>query len=64
MVFANKQDLLSAADADEITKALNLAGITGRTWQIQACSAKSGDGLQEGMEFLVNEINTAAGATA
>ncbi len=40
LVFANKQDLLSAVDADEVTKALNLSGITGRTWQIQACSAK------------------------
>eukprot|EP00933_Yihiella_yeosuensis_P019073 TRINITY_DN15492_c0_g7_i1.p1 TRINITY_DN15492_c0_g7~~TRINITY_DN15492_c0_g7_i1.p1 ORF type:complete len:181 (+),score=57.50 TRINITY_DN15492_c0_g7_i1:78-620(+) len=53
LVFANKQDLLQATPADEITDVLGLHNIKDRTWTIQAASAKSGDGLQEGMEWLV-----------
>merc|ERR1712061_295731 len=53
LIFANKQDLLQATPADEISEALNLVSIADRTWTIQACSAKDGNGLQEGMEWLV-----------
>merc|ERR1712039_417170 len=57
LVFANKQDLLQATPADEISTALNLSAIGDRTWTIQACSAKEGNGLQEGMEWLVQQCN-------
>merc|ERR1712137_694540 len=57
LVFANKQDLLQATPADEISQTLQLAGISDRTWTIQACSAKEGSGLQEGMEWLVGMCN-------
>lgn len=57
LVFANKQDLISAMSAGEITTSLQLDNIRGRTWQIQACSAKTGEGLQAGMEWLVKEAN-------
>merc|ERR1712125_13014 len=40
LVFANKQDLLQAVPANEISTALQLSGIGDRTWTIQACSAK------------------------
>mmetsp|Transcript_3599 Transcript_3599/g.5588 ORF Transcript_3599/g.5588 Transcript_3599/m.5588 type:complete len:180 (-) Transcript_3599:55-594(-) len=53
LVFANKQDLLQATPADEISDVLGLQNIKDRTWTIQAASAKSGEGLQEGMEWLV-----------
>ena len=53
LVFANKQDLLQAVGADDIAEKLALKDITDRTWNIQACSAKNGDGLSEGMEWLV-----------
>merc|ERR1712113_1215322 len=57
LVFANKQDLLQATPADEISGALGLSEIKDRTWTIQACSAKDGNGLQEGMEWLVAQCN-------
>merc|ERR1712039_30007 len=57
LVFANKQDLLQATPADEICAHLKLDGIADRTWTIQACSAKEGNGLQEGMEWLVAKCN-------
>mmetsp|Transcript_102178 Transcript_102178/g.181468 ORF Transcript_102178/g.181468 Transcript_102178/m.181468 type:complete len:179 (+) Transcript_102178:87-623(+) len=53
LIFANKQDLLQATPAEEITEHLALGSISDRTWTIQACSAKDGTGLDEGMAWLV-----------
>merc|ERR1711924_130264 len=47
LIFANKQDLLQAMPAEDIAERLSLSSIRDRTWQIQACSAKGGEGLQE-----------------
>lgn len=58
LIFANKQDLLNAADAATISEELGLDKLRDRTWQILPCSAKSGDGLQDGMEWLVEQINS------
>ncbi|CAO2585751.1 ADP-ribosylation factor-like protein 3 [Lemmus lemmus] len=46
LVFANKQDLLTAAPASEIAEGLNLHTIRDRVWQIQSCSALTGEGVQ------------------
>jgi ADP-ribosylation factor-like protein 3 len=60
LIFANKQDLLSALSASELTDGLNLHAIRDRfsstrvyffitmirQWVIIPCSAKTGDGLQ------------------
>jgi len=56
LIFANKQDLLSALPADEISNELNLSLIRDRPWCIMASSAKTGEGLQEGMEWMVQSI--------
>ncbi|ELT90448.1 hypothetical protein CAPTEDRAFT_21289 [Capitella teleta] len=56
LVYANKQDLFNAAPASEIAEGLNLHGIRGRQWQIQACSAASGEGVKDGMEWVVKNI--------
>ena len=57
LVFANKQDLVQALPADEISEALQLANIRDRRWSIQAASAKTGEGLQEGIEWTVQNKN-------
>mmetsp|Transcript_20503 Transcript_20503/g.41028 ORF Transcript_20503/g.41028 Transcript_20503/m.41028 type:complete len:190 (-) Transcript_20503:19-588(-) len=57
LIYANKQDLLSAMSAAEISTALNLHTIRDRPWQIAACSAKNSEGLQEGMEWVVQSMN-------
>ena len=44
LVFANKQDLQFALDAGEVMSALKLEEITDRPYNIQACSALSGEG--------------------
>jgi len=56
LVFANKQDLMQASPAEELGESLQLDSIKDRTWTIQACSAKSGDGLQDGMEWLISQV--------
>jgi ADP-ribosylation factor-like protein 3 len=56
LVFANKQDLLQALPANEIAEKLGLHNLPqrgDRVWNIQACSAKTGEGLEEGMEWLL-----------
>merc|ERR1711976_759721 len=53
LAFANKQDLMQAKSAEEVSAHLGLGNISDRTWNIQACSAKNGDGLQDGMEWLI-----------
>lgn len=45
LIFANKQDLLTAAPAAEIAEGLNLHTIRDRVWQIQSCSALTGEGV-------------------
>lgn len=45
LIFANKQDLTTAATASEIAEGLNLHTYRDREWQIQACSAISGEGV-------------------
>lgn len=56
VVFANKQDLISALTSAEISHGLNLHSIRDRSWQIFPCSAKENSGLQVGMEFLATEL--------
>ena len=62
LVFANKQDLDLALSAEEVMNHLELSDITDRTWNIQACSAVSQTGLNEGMEWMIQTINTRAQA--
>lgn len=57
LIFANKQDLLTALSPTEISEGLNLHSIRDRQWQILPCSAMNGEGLQEGFDFLLHELN-------
>lgn len=64
LVLANKQDLLNALSPAELTAELGLNELRERTWNIIACSAKTGEGLNEGLEWLVEQINNGSGKTA
>jgi len=57
LVYANKQDLQFALEAEEILEHLKLQEIQDRTWNIQACSALTKEGLKEGMEWLVKTVS-------
>jgi len=56
LVFANKQDLINAMTPKEISEVLALHNIRDRPWQIQSCSAKTGNGLQEGIEWVLKTV--------
>merc|ERR1712032_804773 len=58
LVFANKQDLEFAMEADGVMETLKLADIKDRTWNIQACSAHSKDGLSDGMQGSSRQFPT------
>ncbi|OWK08088.1 hypothetical protein Celaphus_00008631 [Cervus elaphus hippelaphus] len=57
LIFANKQDLLTAAPASEIAEGLNLHTVRDRFWQIQSCSALTGEGVQDGMNWVCKHVN-------
>lgn len=53
LIYANKQDLINAVLASEIAEGLHLVAIRDRAWQIQACSATSGEGLKVSLVFFL-----------
>ncbi|KAI6659937.1 ADP-ribosylation factor-like protein 3 isoform X1 [Oopsacas minuta] len=55
-IFANKQDLVAATNVGDIAERLKLCNIRERQWQIQPCSALTGAGIQEGMEWLCKNM--------
>lgn len=56
LIFANKQDVEGCMTEAEITEKFNLAEVKNHNWHIQACSAKKGDGLKEGLDWLTERI--------
>ncbi|CAG8563014.1 14638_t:CDS:2 [Acaulospora morrowiae] len=56
LVFANKQDIKGALSAAQISEALNLTSMRDRQWHIQACCALTGEGLFEGLDWIVGQI--------
>lgn len=56
LVLANKQDLSNAVTAKEITKQLQLDHLKNRRWYVQDCCGLNSDGLNEGMDWLCNQL--------
>ena len=56
LVFANKQDLPNALPSDAIAERLGLGSLKSRQWQIFRTSAIKGDGLFEGLDWLVASL--------
>lgn len=59
MVLANKQDMPNAMTPAKITEALGLTALKTRTWQIFKTSAKTGEGLDTAMDWLVEQLGGA-----
>jgi small GTP-binding protein len=57
LVFANKQDLVGASDSVDITESLNLKQYKDRKWYVQPCSAASGMGMFEGLNWLSRNLS-------
>ncbi|EAR89180.2 ADP-ribosylation factor(Arf)/Arf-like (ARL) small GTPase family protein (macronuclear) [Tetrahymena thermophila SB210] len=58
MVLANKQDLAGAQSEEKISEFMGLTNIKDRQWSIFKCSALTGHGLNEGMDWLVNVLES------
>ncbi|RKP08784.1 ARF-like protein [Thamnocephalis sphaerospora] len=56
LVYANKQDLAGSLSATQISEALDLTSLKDHPWQIQACSAKKGEGIHEGLDWIVTQL--------
>eukprot|EP01113_Clastostelium_recurvatum_P048140 TRINITY_DN86_c0_g1_i1.p1 TRINITY_DN86_c0_g1~~TRINITY_DN86_c0_g1_i1.p1 ORF type:complete len:188 (-),score=46.96 TRINITY_DN86_c0_g1_i1:260-823(-) len=56
LVYANKQDLPGAIPVSKLMDRLELTGVKDRHWHIAGCSAVTGDGLYEGMDWLSKTI--------
>ena len=57
LVLANKQDLRHAVKPAELVDRLGLREMRSRPWFLQSCSAVSGDGLYEGLEWLHGSLS-------
>ena len=56
LVYGNKSDLMNAMEQCEIEESVAPV-LYGRNYFVVECSAKTGKGLQDGMEWLVDQIN-------
>ncbi len=58
LILANKQDLQGALSSAEIAQALDLQSeqFANRHWTIVGCSAVTGQGLEEGIGWVVTDI--------
>ena len=52
LVYANKQDLPNSMDTSEVVERMSLRSMRKREWFVQSCTATTGDGLWEGLDWL------------
>ena len=52
LLWANKQDLLNSMTTTEIVQALDLQLIKDRSFQVVGCSARTLEGLSEGIDWI------------
>ena len=57
LVLANKQDLPDAANEKDISEVLGLSKIKERDWALFKCSATTGSGLNESMDWIVDKLS-------
>lgn len=56
LVYANMQDKPGALTVAQVTELLGLQQIRGRRWHAQGASATTGDGLREGMDWIIDAM--------
>ncbi|CDW84081.1 arf-like gtpase [Stylonychia lemnae] len=57
LVFANKIDLPTAMNAAQITELFSLHEIKNHEWFIQGCCALTGEGLEDGLNWLTSKLS-------
>ena len=56
LIIANKQDIEGALTVTQVSDILGLSSLKNRQWTIFKCSAITGEGLTEAMDWLVDVI--------
>mmetsp|Transcript_18133 Transcript_18133/g.25249 ORF Transcript_18133/g.25249 Transcript_18133/m.25249 type:complete len:185 (+) Transcript_18133:160-714(+) len=56
LIFTNKQDLPKALSPEQIFKILDLKEMKSRHHRVQKCSAVTGEGLVEGVDWIVSDV--------
>uniref|UniRef100_A0A7S1CCX3 ADP-ribosylation factor-like protein 6 n=1 Tax=Bicosoecida sp. CB-2014 TaxID=1486930 RepID=A0A7S1CCX3_9STRA len=59
LFFANKMDKPSALTPAECMEELGLSALTDKAWHIAASCAVTGEGVEEGIEWLANHVGKA-----
>lgn len=57
LILANKSDLPNAKPDSDIGEYLDLPSIKHHEWHIQKCCGLTGEGLNEGIEWLISKIS-------
>jgi ADP-ribosylation factor-like protein 5B len=56
LIFANKQDLVSSKSVNDLITLYGLDKIKNHIWHMQPCSAKTGEGLMTGLNWLSDQL--------
>ena len=56
LIYANKQDLSEAKSVNDIIQIYELNKLKDHVWNIQPCSAQTGEGLITGMKWLSDQL--------
>ena len=57
LIFANKQDIAGSIQSKEIVKKLDLENsLKMHNWKIEECSALTGQNIENGFDWLIEEI--------
>jgi small GTP-binding protein len=59
LIYINKMDLsgeIKMMTTHEISISLDVFKIKDRKWRVQGCSAKTGEGIEEGMKWFIDNI--------
>ncbi|EMP38770.1 Voltage-dependent L-type calcium channel subunit beta-4, partial [Chelonia mydas] len=56
LIFANKQDVKECMTIAEISQFLKLTSVKDHQWHIQACCALTGEGLCQGLEWMMSRL--------
>lgn len=56
LFYANKMDFVDALSSVKIAAALGLEKIDDKPWHISSSNAISGEGLEEGVQWLIEQI--------
>ena len=56
LIMANKQDIHGAISPEEIRQMITMELLQERKCLVQGCSAITGEGIQEGFDWMVNAL--------